>query len=735
MRALLALLLAVMLPAAVAVSGPATLQGTVGVPLVAGIVASGGAPLTYDAIGLPAGLVLDPASGRITGTPSAAGVTVVTLSASDGAFSGSTAMTVTIAAAAGPSVVNAAAWAVSDGSVCSLQLVAGATATGFAASGQPGGLTLSAGGLLAGTAATPGLYNITVSADTGTTWTTLLLEVVAAQPGAPLFTVPVQPVAAEGATFAAFITAPGATAFAATDLPAWLSLDGGDGLITGTPPAGTASANLRLTASIGGASAATVLAIPVAVPTAGDPLPASPPVVEGTVSSGLGWKATAGTVATWSASGLPAGLSIDAASGRLLGSPGAAGNVSAVITATPVLPGLPVSSTIALRVRAAVAGAPQLSTLVPPVLTVGSPAAIAVIASAVPTSYAATGSADFTIDTDGLLTGTPTAAGLQAVTLSASNASGTAVATLLLQTAVRLVAAPAPTAPVAFRATAGSRFAATLAADAPVTTWTESGLPAGLALSPFTGRITGLAAAGVSNVFLSASDADGSNPTHAAIRALAATTGAPVIGDAGPWLVGAGQPVRLQLGVGGTATWTVTGLPAGLSADAAGLVTGSTAVAGDSTLDLTAANVSGQARTAGLLVVEPALAGTPVFSDPGELVGTVGVAFSGTLSASLSPIEYTITGGPAWLTVVPATGVLGGTPTAAGTWLLALSARNGAGTTHTITVLRIDPAPVPPVTPPAPAAPVSSVSGGGCGAGAAGLLVLLLLAGLRRRER
>lgn len=254
MRALLALLLAALLPAAVAVGGPATLQGTVGVPLVAGIVASGGAPLTYDAIGLPAGLVLDPASGRITGTPSAAGVTVVTLSASDGSSSAATAMTVTIAAAAGPSVVNAAAWAVSDGSACSLQLVAGAAATGFAVSGQPAGLALSASGLLAGTATTPGLYNLAVSADASATWTTLLIEVVAAQPGAPLFTVPTQPVAAEGATFAAFITAPGATAFAATGLPAWLSLDSGDGLVTGTPAAGTPSANLRLTASLGGAA-------------------------------------------------------------------------------------------------------------------------------------------------------------------------------------------------------------------------------------------------------------------------------------------------------------------------------------------------------------------------------------------------------------------------------------------------------------------------------------------------
>jgi len=210
-----------------------------------------------------------------------------------------------------------------------------------------------------------------------------------------------------------------------------------------------------------------------------------------------------------------------------------------------------------------------------------------------------------------------------------------------------------------------------------------------------------------------------------------------VISDAGPWLIGAGQPVRLQLGIGGVATWTVGGLPSGLSTDATGLVTGATTVAGDATLALTAANASGSAQTSGLLVVEAAVAGTPVFSDPGELVGTVGVAFTGTLAASLSPIEYAISGGPAWLTVVPATGGLGGTPTAAGSWLLALSARNGAGTTRTTTVLRIDPAPVPPITPPVPpppAAPVSNVSGG-CGAGAAGLLLIACGAGLRRRRR
>ncbi len=741
----LAALLSACLSAAVSVSGPTTLRGTVGVPLVAAISATGGAPLTYNVVGKPTWLTIDPGSGWITGTPDAAATTLVTLTANGGsggsAGTGSTTMTITIDLASGPSVVNAAAWSVSDGSQCSLQLVPDATATGFAANGQPGGLALSVSGLLAGTATVPGRYNVTVSADGGTTWTTLLLEVLTAQSGAPLFTVPVQPLAAEGATFASFPTATGATAFAATDLPAWLTIDGGDGLITGTPPVGTASANLRLTASLGGAAATTVLAVPVAVPGAGDPLPLSPPVIEATAGSGLGWKAASDVAATWSAVGLPTGLTLDAASGQLTGSPVAAGNASAVITATPALPELPVASTIAIRVRPAATGAPVLSTLAPPVLTVGAPAAIAVATSGVaPTSYAATGASDFTIDSDGLLTGTPTAAGLTAVTLSASNASGTAVATLLLQTGVRIAAAPLPTAPVAFHATAGSRFAAALAADAPVTSWSESGLPGTLALAPFTGRITGLPAAGVSNVFLSASNAVGSNPTHGTIRALAATVGAPVIANAGPWLVGAGQPVRLQLDPGGGATWTISGLPSGLAADASGLISGVTAVTGDATLDLTAASGAAQARTAGLLVVEPVIAGAPVFSDPGLLLGVVGVPFSAQLLASNTPIEFTISGGPIWLSVVPATGGLGGTPTAAGDWLLAITARNAPGTVRSYCALRIDPAPVPPVTPPAPSPPVSNLSGGGCGAGGAGLILAMvaamgLTAGSRRRVR
>jgi hypothetical protein len=59
---------------------PLTTAGTVDTPFSFTITASG-APTSYAAIPLPSGLVLDAGSGAITGTPTAAGVTFVTLTA------------------------------------------------------------------------------------------------------------------------------------------------------------------------------------------------------------------------------------------------------------------------------------------------------------------------------------------------------------------------------------------------------------------------------------------------------------------------------------------------------------------------------------------------------------------------------------------------------------------------------------------------------------------------------
>lgn len=739
----LVLLLALLstLPAAVAISGPAVVRGQVGAPFVCAIVASGGAPLAYASTALPDGLTLNPATGRISGTPTTVGVTAVTVTVT-GTDSATAVVSFDIDPAAVPSPANAAALAVSADSACAFQCTASATGATWVVAGAPAGIAIDAAGLLSGTPTAPGIYNLDLSADAGGSATTLVLDVLPAQAGAPDFATPSPaPVAAEGVPFACFVAASGAEGWDCSDLPAWLTLDPASGLMSGTPPAGAGPANLRLTAFGAGATAATTMfAIPVAVPGAGDPLPVAPAVIEATEGCALAWRATADVAATWSATGLPAGLVLTSATGLLAGAPAVSGDLTATITATPAGPLAPVTTSIALRIRAAEAGAPVIGALVPPVLTVGAPAAIALpLSGGAATSFGAGAIAPFAIDGAGIVSGTPDTAGEVHLQVSASNAAGTAVTTIVARVGARDAAGPLPTTPVLFRTTVGAPFAAALAADLPVTAWSASGLPAGLTLTPFPGHLTGSAtAAGDANVFLSAADADAANPTHGVVRVVAATAGAPLIAAAGPWFVGAGQPLRLQLTADQDAVWTVAGLPAGLSADATGLISGSTTVEGAHVLAITAGAGAASTLTAALLVVETAVAGTPVFTDAGVLAGTVGVPFSATLAASAGAYDFAVDPQPGWMTVVPATGALSGTPLVAGSSILQVSASNAAGTSRSLVVLRIAPAPAPPPPPPPPPpAPVGGLSSGGCGAGGglAGLLVLALLLGLRRRAQ
>lgn len=741
MRRLLGLLmLAALLPAAVSVDGPATARGIVASPFACAVLASGGSPLVYSAASLPDGLAINAATGVISGTPTAAATSSVLVSATGSAGSGSATLTITITAdGATGHPDNAISLAVSAGSACSFRFTASATGGSFIASGLPTGLTLDGDGLLHGTPTTAGVANLDLSCDGGTTGTSAVIRILAAQAGAPVVSIQVQPVAAAGAGFGYAIDAPGADAFACSSLPAWLQLDASAGTLSGTPASSDVAGNLLLTASAGSASATTVLAIPVAIPDSADPLPVAPALAEATVGSGLGWKATATLPAQLSAVGLPAGLSLGASSGLLSGAPTAAGIANLLLTATPSGSGAPVTTTCAIRVASATSGAPTVAGLLPPVLTAGAPAAFAIATSGGADRFSVSGDADFSIDAAGLVSGTPAAAGTPVLRIVAGNAAGSTVTTLMLQVGARVTDAPLPTMTATYRTTVGSAFAAALSADATVASWTADGLPGLIELSPFSGILTGSAlAAGASTIAASPDDADGSNPTAIVISAAAATTGAPVIAAAGPWRVGAGQPLRLQLQADLAATWTVSGLPTGLTATTAGAISGQVDTAGNHALVLGASAGAASAVTSGLLLVETTPTGAPVFSDPGVLTATVGTAFHATLAASSSPIAFTLTDGPSWMALDGATGALSGTPDAAGTAVLSVTASNAAGTARTLMVLTTATAGSGTGTPTTttPSSGVGGVSGGGCGAGtgAAGLLAIGLLAGLRRRR-
>jgi len=77
----------------------------------------------------------------------------------------------------------------------------------------------------------------------------------------------------------------------------------------------------------------------------------------------------------------------------------------------------------------------------------------------------------------------------------------------------------------------------------------------------------------------------------------------------------------------------------------------------------------------------------PVINSPTTASGTVGLAFSYTITATNSPTSFNATGLPAGLNVNTTTGVISGTPTAVGTFGVTISASNANGTgTATLTL-------------------------------------------------
>ncbi|WP_306215275.1 putative Ig domain-containing protein [Actinoplanes sp. RD1] len=285
------------------------------------------------------------------------------------------------------------------------------------------------------------------------------------------------------------------------------------------------------------------------------------------VAVSLAMKATGGKAPlVWSASALPAGLTINSSTGVVSGKPTATGRYTTTVTAKD-------AAKLTGKVSFSWDVAAPLTLTNPGTLqvTAGQPLTKALTASGGTTPYAWSASglpSGLTINAStGVITGTPaTPAAAAAVSVTVTDAakrSAAASFSLLVDAAVQVVN------PGNQRAVVGRSTSLTMKATGGKSpyTWSATGLPTGLALTKSTGLVSGTPTAAASyGTKVIATDSAGKAGTVTFAWNVATAVGIDYQDLSGV----VGTAVNLTLhAVGGSSpfTWSVTGLPSGLTLD------------------------------------------------------------------------------------------------------------------------------------------------------------------------
>jgi hypothetical protein len=142
----------------------------------------------------------------------------------------------------------------------------------------------------------------------------------------------------------------------------------------------------------------------------------------------------------------------------------------------------------------------------------------------------------------------------------------------------------------------------------------------------------------------------------------------------------------------GPTSFTATGLPGGLSLDAStGLISGAASAPQVATVAISAINSFGSSLPRNLVLT---IGSFSAITSATTATGPAGSAFTYSLTASNSPVNFNLTGLPAGLSLNSITGAVTGTPTTEGSYTLTASADNalGAGPPTVLTFAVTDPA-------------------------------------------
>jgi large repetitive protein len=476
-------------------------------------------------------------------------------------------------------------------------------------------------------------------------------------------------------------------------------LNTGTGAIAGTPTAaGTFNFTIGATDSLGAAGtrgySIVVNAALVIAPTS---LPAG--AVGAAYSQTL--SVTGGTGAASfgvTAGSLPAGLTLNAGSGVLSGTPSAFGVFNFTVTATDTVSASAVQA-YALTINGAGVAVNPASL---PNAVVGTAYSQAISATGGNGSYtyavtAGALPAGLSLNAaSGLLSGTPTTAATSNFTVTATDGLGaTGARAYSIQVFAAMTVNPT-ILPVGNVGVAYSQTISVTGGAGGVTyAMTAGALPGGLTLNGASGILAGTPTAnGVFNFTITATDGLGAIATraYAVMINQAMVLNPPTLPAAS---LGSAYSVALTVSGGsGTNSFALSGgtLPAGIALDAAtGVLSGTPTATGTFNFTATATDSLGvtAARSYVLAVNAPVALGPVTLPNP-----TVGTAYSQNVVGSGGDGTYTfsVSAGamPTGLVLNTATGAIGGTPTAAGTFNFTVTATDGVGASgsraYTVTV-------------------------------------------------